>query len=279
MTEIQPTHSLLRSPIIGFSALLVGPTGSGKTKAMESLVSEGIVPFALFTEPSTSIVSHIPCPKLHWHYVKPIAQSFSDMIQSATDINELSFDLLTKKTDPNRRKHRQFIEVLQNLHNFKCDRCGQEFGDMPSWGTNRALYFDSLSGTNPMAMSLVTGDKPVKSQADWQVAQNTLLNLIQKLCTDRRCHFIMTSHMEREIDEISGGIHLTVSTLGRKLAPQIPRFFDEVINTIREGKTFRWSNMTINVDLKARLLPLDDKLQPGFHQLVEAWKNKGGIIE
>jgi hypothetical protein len=267
-----------KSPIPGFSVLLVGVTGTGKTTSLKTLVNAGVTPFVILTEPHGAVLADIPCPKLHWHYVKPMAHSWSDLVETAIKVNTFDLNTLAKGT-ADRTKHRQFVEVLNTLNNFKCDRCQQEYGDVGLWHTNRAIAIDSMTGLNPMAMALVAGDKPVKAQADWQIAQNTILQLIQKLCTDRRCHFILTGHLERETDEVTGGMILTVSTLGKKLGPQIPRFFDEVIHTVREETRFRWSNTSLNVDLKARLLPLSSTLQPSFVPLIEAWKAKGGIIE
>ena len=70
-----------------------------------------------------------------------------------------------------------------------------------------------------------------------------------------------------------------VSSLGRKLPPKIPPKFDDVIYCIREGTSFRWSTAAVGVDLKARNLPISDKLPPSFVQIINAWKAKGGEIK
>lgn len=267
------------SPVPGVKALLEGETGSGKTTSALSFIPAGIVPFVLMTDPSIGTFGKTTCQELHYKYITPVSSTFQDMIAGATRINQFTMEMLAKTQDPNRQKHKQFIEVLSALHNFKCDRCGVEFGDVTTWSTKRALFFDSLTGLNPMAMDLVAGDKPIKSQADWQMAQGQILKLVQSLCVNLRCHFVMTAHQERETDEVTGAVKVMVSTLGKKLAPLIPRFFDEVIESVREGDQFRWSTITINTVLKSRLMPFGAKLPASFVPLIQAWQSNGGVIE
>jgi hypothetical protein len=111
---------------------------------------------------------------------------------------------------------------------------------------------------------------------DWGIAIDNLERLITKLVVDTRCFFVLTAHLERETDEVTGGTQLMASTLGRKLAPKIPRWFDDVIHCRREGDKFIWSTDTMNVDLKARNLPLSGLLSPSFQQIVQAWRSKAG---
>lgn len=261
----------------GVNTMLVGATGSGKTYCIRTLVDAGITPFCLFTEPGfSSVLGDIPKDKLHWCYIPPANPSWASMIDSATKINTLSFESLAKLKDINKRDYAQFIEVLGMLANFKCARTGEEFGPVDKWDSSRAIVVDSLSGLNIMAMSLVVGSKPTKAMSDWGVAMDNLERLIQKLCTDTKCHFILTAHLERESDEVTGGIQLMASTLGRKLAPKIPRFFDDVINCQRNGTAFTWSTASMNVDLKARNLPIADNLEPSFVPLITNWRKKAG---
>ena len=267
--------------IPGFNELIMGATGTGKTHSMRTLIDAGIEVFVLFTEPGMRTLADIPCEDgLHFHYIPPAKPTFDAMAESARKINRASsLEQLTKEKNWEKAKYQQFIEVVTFMNDFKCDRCGADFGGVDEWSTDRALVIDSLSGLNIMAMDLVAGSKPVKAPADWGTAMDNLERFINRMCTGTECHFILTAHLEREKDEVSGGVQLMASTLGQKLAPKVPRYFDDVIQCIRKGDDFSWSTASNNVDLKARNLPISDKLPPSFVQVVEAWKEVGGIIQ
>lgn len=143
-----------------------------------------------------------------------------------------------------------------------------------NYGRYRAVVLDSLSGLNTMAMSLAVGSKPVKNPGDWGVAMDNLEWLILRLTTSLNCMFVLTGHVEREADELTGGIQLMASTLGRKLAPRLPRNFSDVIHCIREGTAWFWSTATLNMDLKARNVPIQAKLPPSFVPLLQTWKSR-----
>ena len=272
-----------RSPLPGVNVMLMGPSGSGKTTAIKTLISQGITPFCIFTEPGFEVLGDIPAEKLKWHYIPPAGQDWASMVDMATKINTLSFKTLSGLDDSNRKQYNQFVDLLTSLNSFTDDRTGEKFGDVCLWGTNRAIVIDTLSGLNVMAMNLVVGGKPVKSQADWAVAMNNLEMLIQKLCTDTRAHFVLMAHTERETDEVTGASRVMASTLGRKLAPKIPRFFSDVIMAEKSvgttGPRYTWSTVTPGADLKARNLPDRDGLEPHFGQIIDNWKKRGGIIE
>lgn len=256
--------------------MLCGTTGSGKTHAIRTLVDAGLEVFVLFTEPGMEVLADIPSDKLHWTYIAPSSPDFSDMISSAEKINTLSFKALAELPDINKRKYTEFVDVLRALSNFTCARTGKSYGSVDEWGPDRALVVDSLSGLSIMAMNLIAGSKPVKSMADWGVAIDNLERLLTKLCVDTRCHFVLTTHLERETDEVTGGTTLMASTLGRKLAPKLPRFFSDVIHVKRNADKFVWSTATSNVDLKARNLPIADNLAPSFAPIIAEWKKKNG---
>ena len=266
--------------IPGFNTLLVGESGSGKTYSIRTLPKAGIQTFILFTEPGMRTIADVPCEKgLHFHYIQPAKPSFNLMADSAKKINDaLDLESLTKRKDWSKREYQQFIEVCMFMNDFKCDRCGESYGSVDEWNTDRALIVDSLSGLNIMAMDLAAGSKPVKSPADWGTAMDNLERFINRLCTGTQCHFILTAHLEREKDEITGGITLMASTLGQKLAPKVPRYFDDVIQAVRRETEFSWSTATSNVALKARNLAIAPKLSPDFAQIVTAWQSAGGKI-
>lgn len=259
--------------------MLLGDSGTGKTFSLRSLVAKGITPFIIFTEPGQEVVSDIPAEKLHWRYLPPATQDWADMLDMSTKVNTFSFESLTKMTDSNRKHYDQFLDLLRALQNFTCERTGEQFGDVSTWGTDRAIVIDSLSGINLMAMALVVGGKPVRDQKDWGLAQNTISTLLHKLCMDTRCMFVLTAHPERETDEVMGSSKVMVSTLGRKLAPILPRFFSDVVMADREGTKFTWSTAKTGAALKARNLPVADNLAPTFDALLAKWQQQGGVVE
>lgn len=263
--------------IPGVNVLLVGATGTGKTHSIRTLVEQGLEVFVVFTEPGMEVLADISSDKLHWRYIAPATPAWADMLDSANKINKMTFKSLTDLSDINKSKYTEFLDLLTTLSNFKDDRTGKEYGAVDSWGPERVLVVDSLSGLNIMAMNLVTGSKPVKSMADWGVAIDNLERLITKLCVDTKCHFVLTAHLERETDETTGGTSLMAATLGRKLAPKLPRFFSDVIHVKRDGGKFVWSTASINVDLKARNLPLSDQLIPSFQPIIESWRKRAGV--
>lgn len=260
----------------GTNTLLEGATGTGKTHCLRTLLDAGLEVFIQFTEPlGMEILSDTDPDQLHWNYTAPANPSWESMIESAKKINQLSFaDLSKLKSGIDKREYGQFGELLKSLANFKCARTGKDYGAVDDWDNKRAIVLDSLSGVNIMAMDCVVGSKPVKSMGEWGVAMDIEERLINKLCSDTNCFFILTSHMDREVDEVFGGTNLSPAALGRKLAPKIPRFFSDVIHCQREGDKFTWSTATANADLKARNLPIAGGLPASFVPIIKSWKDR-----
>ena len=266
-------------PTAGTKTLLVGPTGTGKTYAIRTFIEAGITPFVLSTEPGiASTLGDLPADKCHWHYIPPASVGWDTLLDSARKINTMSYDALAKLGNVNKGQFNQFLDVITSCNNFVCDRTGESFGDVATWGPDRVLVVDSLSGLNIMAMDLVVGSKPTKAMQDWMVAMDNLERFIQTLVMNTQCFFVLTAHLEREQDEVTGAVKLMASTLGRKVAPRLPRFFDDVILCKRDGETFTWSTAAMNTDLKARNLPIHDNIRPDFGQIVAAWRKHGGEL-
>jgi hypothetical protein len=258
------------------NTLIQGPIGTGKSHSLRSLVELGLELFVISTEPGIEhLLGDTDPARCHWHYVAPANPDWDVMLASANAINTLSQSDL-QKTQGNRIEYRQFIEFLSTCANFTCDRTGQQFGPIDSFGTDRCVAWDGLSGLSIMAMDLVCGNKPIKTLSDWGVAMDNLERSISKATNNTQCSFVLTAHVEREIDEVFGGTKINVSTLGKKLAPKIPRFFDEVVQAVRVGDQFHWSNMDNGVDLKKRLLPFGEDLAPNFTLLYKRALEQAG---
>lgn len=258
----------------------MGAPGSGKTDALTTIIEAGLELFVLGTEPRyiESLLDalkrrNLSVEKLHWATVEPVRIKFDAMIRNAKLVNSMSFETLSQiKSGMEKSEHAQFIKVLENLNNFKCDRTGQTYGPVDSWGADRCIAIDSLSGLNIMAKDLVVGGKPTAAQGEWGVSMDLEERLINKLSADTRCMFVLTAHVEREPDELTGGSNVVVGALGRKLAPRIPRFFSEVVLARREADKYYWSTATPTYELKKRVLPLSDKIEPSFKPVIDAWR-------
>lgn len=267
----------------GVNVLVEGPTGTGKTTSLGTIADAGVELFCLFTENGLeTLLGHwtdrgLPVPpNVHWHVLPRGADTFSTLAESANKVNTYSMDALFKMSDPDRAKSNQFVTLLRACADFPDDRTGQKFGAIDKWGPNRCFAVDSLTGINPIAMSLVIGQKPLKDQRDWGIAQDQIEKFLRNCCDGTKCHFILTSHIEREVDQVFGGVKLTVSTLGRALAPKIPPMFSDVILSAREGTKFSWSTANTQADLKARNLAIADGIAPDFGQIFTKWKSRGG---
>jgi hypothetical protein len=271
--DLKPPFSLP-----GVNVLLMGPSGTGKTHSIGTLVDTGIDVFYLALESGMeSLLGYwtdrgkpVP-PNLHWHKVAAPTADFTQMIENAKNINMLNLDSLAKMTDPNKSKHNQFVSLLQALNNFPDDRTGEKYGPVNSWDQSRVLVADGATGISQCAMALVVGGKAVRNQSDWGIAQDQFEKLVRMLCDNCACHFILLAHVERETDEVLGGVKLMVSTLGKKLAPKLPAMFSDVVLCERSGTKFTWNTASAMADVKCRNLTIAPDHIPSFSPIMEKW--------
>ncbi len=276
----------MNDPTTGFNTLLEGPTGVGKTHSLGTLVDTGLDVFYLGLESGVETLygyytdRGLPIPpNLHVHQLKASTASFLELLDSAEKTNTLSHEALAKMTDPQRRKYDGYLNILKALNNFTDQRTGEQFGPVDAWGIDRALAIDGLTGINRASMQLVAGGKAARTQAEWGQAQFYVEELLQKLTNGCRCNFVLIAHIERETDLILGGSKITMSTLGKALAPKIPQMFSDVILCRRDGDKYLWSTADAQADLKMRNLPLSSTITPDFAKIVNKWKSRiAGVI-
>jgi len=253
--------------------MLLGGPGTGKTHSLRTLAACGLEVFILATE-YPDVLLDTDAGKIHWHYVEPGKADWATLLANAKQINSLSNDMLQKMPGINKEKYRQFFEIYNALMDFPCDRTGKKYGNTSEWGPERVLVIDSLSGLSIMARDLAVGAKPIITQPDWGVMMHNLEMFINACTTGTRAWFILTAHLEKELDEVTGSSKLMASTLGRKLAPKLPRFFSDVVLCKRSGTTFSWDVSTNETDVKWRNLPLQGNLTQDFAQIHSAWKTR-----
>jgi len=261
----------------------MGPAGSGKTTSLATLAKAGLEVFVIITEPTgvDSLLDAWDREKLnidllHYCVVAPASPGWQGLKDLGARINAMSYsDLANLKSGIGKEQMKQYPKLLANLENFHDDRTGKIYGDVTSWNSDRALVLDSLSGLSLIIMQHTVGFKPSPHQGEWGIAMSATEQLLLKLSSGCQCFFALIAHIEREPDEITGMTKVAVSTLGRKLAPRIPRYFSEVIRARKDaaGK-FLWSTIDAEADLKNRALPSSNNLPADFGPIVAAYKRR-----
>lgn len=266
----------------GPKILLLGNPGDGKTDSIRTLLAAGLKVFVVFTEPGMEVLLDkrrrvYTCAEgLHWHYIPPVTPDWSDLQMAADLLNKFGFKQLSEMPPTAREKFRGWYDFIALMGNLKCQRCGQAFGpaDQLKPYDEWCVVNDSLSSLSLMALNILIGTKPAIHQGEWGIAMGNLERYINKFAYDIPSMGVMMCHAEREGDEIGGGSMNMVATLGRKLAPKIPRAFSDALLTIREGDKFHWSNVTSNYMLKSRNFPFSNNIPPDFGPAVKSWKDK-----
>lgn len=265
----------------GPNVLLLGFPGNGKTHSIASLLKAGLEVFVIFTEQGRESMLEgldtFNCTpeeksRLHWTMVETAAPGFGALADIAKKINTSNQKALAGMDQIAGNKYQQALTLINTCANF-IDQNGVSYGDVSTWGNERALVLDGLSGLNDMMMDLVVGGKPVKSQSDWQIAMDAEMRLIKQLCNDTRCTFVLTGHLDREKDEVTGRLTVTPSLLGTKNGTKIGRLFSDVIYCQRVNSKFVWSiEDSQNEQLKTRNLKVNVKDHvPSFVPLIERW--------
>lgn len=273
-----PSSSLKIGPKIA----LMGESGTGKTHAIGTLVdwcaSHGKDVFVLFTENGQETLSgywkdrNLPIPSnLYWSTVVTRSLGLKDLMDAADKVGKLSYEAVTKLSDPNRSANNSFLKILGACSNFKDDRTGKEFGPVDSFTLDQVFVMDSLSETANSCMKMVIGNKPTAALPDYGVAQNNLMNFLRLLTQGCVCPFAMTAHVSREKDEISGATKITIQAIGSAISSQIPPLFSDVILTTRESDKFYWDTAAFGAATKTRSLGYRSKINPDFGQIMDVW--------
>lgn len=272
------------------AVLNMGAPGSGKTDCLATLLASGLKVFVICTEPDgmSSLLDScerrkIPIDDIHWCICQPTSAGWSAIKEMARVVGTMGYEEISKiKTGVGKEFTRvAAMKFLLACEEFICERTGENFGDVTQFGDDCAVVIDSLSGLNTISMMAVQGYKPAAHMGEWGVAMNFIESLILKLCSDRKAFLILNAHIEKETNEITGASQIMVSTLGRKVAPRLPRFFSEVIYSKRttQGSTwaFTWATADPQADLKNRTLPVSTTLMQDYKPIVEAYRKRKAL--
>lgn len=278
---MQPTSS---RPRPGFSALICGISGTGKSYCQRTIsrcITSSGKPLEYFTlvtdRHSLAIIQEDP--QAHYIYIPPVGADWGAMRETLRNTNNLSYaGLCDMKGGIQKEKCRQMLQVIEALNSFKCEHCNRDFGDISTWGTDRVFIFDHLSGLSEMSRQLTVGLRQVMTQGEYGVAMQNIYNLLTAIIRNSQCHIVVMAHIEMEKDEVSGLIYQMVQTLGRKLAPELPKEFSDVIRADKNGTSFFWTTVFNNMATKGTNLEVASSLKPSFELLFDGWIKRGGVV-
>jgi hypothetical protein len=267
------------------SVILEGEMGTGKTHSLRTLLMDangkfdgpsvsGIDYVFLLTNEAgfEDVLSDIPPAKLGWKYIPVSEGTFDGLVNMVNTINTQHPDVIQKMGGINRHNYPQFAQLLGACNNLIDDRTGKVVGPVFKMTPNQCLWYESISALSEIAKNNAIGDKPFMELRDYQMVQNPVRKFLNHLVFSTRCLFVATAHLEREHNESSGMTELMVSTVGKKLAPVIPRFFSDVVITDRidnpGAPTFKWATQRPGVRTKTRNLPWSENLPADFRPLI-----------
>lgn len=279
-TKVRPPVIIRDEPTSPPATLLLGDIGAGKTHSIITALKAGLEVFVLVTE-NTGVDTLIDaCEKekvsidnLHWKRCTPTQQSWEVMRAQAKLTNSYGVGEIQKlETGLDRFKYPAFGKLIDACADFICDRTKKSFGDVMTWDDSRLLVLDSQSGLNEIVSDHVKGHRITMTQPEFGVVQNHIYNLINTFC-GLNCYVLVTGHLESEVDEVAGTSKFMVSTVGKKLAPKLPRLFSEVVLAKVENGKYVWTTMDPKVATKTRALPRGT-MPADFALLVKAYNER-----
>lgn len=274
----------------GPKILLEGPSGSGKTHSLGTLVdwaakqTPPIPVHVVFTENGLETLlgfwtkRKVPVPSnLRWHVIRTSAITMEALIAGAVQTGKLTMDTLFKSIDPDRHKNNPWENFLRCFSDLPDDRTGEKCGNIGAWGARTVLVNDSLSETANACMRMVTGSKTSASLPEYGVAQGNLINWLRYMTQSFQGTFVMTAHVQRQMNEVTGSQQLMTKAIGKAMADDIPPLFSETIYTVREGSNWYWDTAAAGVDTKTRYLPIQSKIPPNFALIMDQWLERSKV--
>lgn len=238
--------------------LLIGDSGKGKTGALASLAEAGLQVRILDFDNGLSILPSILKGK-------PEAIARIQYESCLDDFHMVGQKLLPKGVPT------AFTKGLSLMTDWKTPSLN--LGPVSSWDKKNVLVIDSLSHLSNAAMRYVlslnkrSGEQPW--QSDWGQAMSLIEQVLQLLYSDQiKCHVILTAHIthiggEENADGKMVGVKQYPNTLGQKLPPKIPQYF----NTMLQCDTLPITNKRIirtvpnsDLGLKCEILGMPKEL-------------------
>lgn len=264
--------------IPGFNCIVMGPTGRGKTTSIRTLPHAGLQTFVLFTEPGMDKIVDLH-GWAHWAYVPPHIEGWDVHLSRARTLQSMTWDSLAKQgDDPHRARYDAWIRLYPVFANFTCVECGEQFGDVTTWGPDRVLVVDGLSGINQASLDFckggAVGDEYGRRRG---VAADQVYSLCGQTLAFLNCHYVLIAHARQSFFEDQRMVKTSVDILGKATVSSWARAFQDILVADYDQSGYYWSNLLPDADVKAGYLSPSPRLEQSFVPLVEAWRARAGV--
>jgi hypothetical protein len=265
------------------NTILQGHVGGGKTRSLLTLLPEyedergrvhkgaGLTTLTIPMEPGYQHIfgKHGCAQGLHTHYHLPSGVDWDTISVYVKLLRDMSLKDVQDVQDPKKRQYTGFAELFDVCKNYVCDGCGKEFGPINELDDSHAVCLDSLSPLSVLVTQAVCGGKPVPSRPEYFGMLGFALSFLRLLFQATKCSVVLTAHIDRELDPVTGESTLTLDTIGQRLVKQIVKMPDELVTAYEEDGQYYWSNLRGRTGqvVKHRALPLSDRLDPSFRQI------------
>lgn len=236
--------------------LILGNSGTGKTGSLGSLAAAGYRLFICDFDNGLDILLD--------EKVVPVEARKNIYFRSLQDRPVKVGDKLI----PRATAWQEFMKVLGDWKEAGPEGGGNapgpakstSLGNFTTWGPKDVLILDSLTFATQRAFDdalQLAGRLGQRAQIqDYGAALESIEAMLEMLYGDIcKCNVIMTAHLQMAGDELSGARKALPNVLGQKLAPKVPRFFNNMIlaekTVVGNTITRRFQTMgTHVVDLK-----------------------------
>lgn len=207
-------------------AIVLGESGSGKTGALISLVEAGFDLRILDFDNGLSYLANLiktRCPDKQKNVIFETCQD--------------NFDSINGK--PSMVGQPVAMAKGTNLINhWKTDT--EDLGPVSEWGSNDVLVIDSLTFMAEAALRAVMAIKGRSNQkpewGDWDAAGVFVKNFLSILTAEKiKCNVVVTAILTYIREESTQTLKGYPATVGQKLSPKVPTFFNTMLSIYRTG--------------------------------------------
>lgn len=200
--------------------LLIGDSGTGKTASLLGLVKAGYNLRILDFDNGLDILANL----IQQEENPEELMSRIHYITCTDEMKTTAGGEVIPKGEP-----KAFAKAMRMLNAWKDEEA--DFGSIDKWTQDDVLVIDSLTFLSNAAMRWVlfqVGRIGQPYQSDWYIAQNKVRAFLE-MCysTSVQCNVVITAHI-RYVD-IANETAGYPESVGKALPPQIPRYFNSVV--------------------------------------------------